>query len=97
MRASTISSPPSRRASARRSARGGRRRLTLALRDGRPIAGALNLIGAEALYGRYWGALEDVPFLHFELCYYQAVEWAIDHGLSQVQAGAQGEIGRAHV
>jgi uncharacterized protein len=51
--------------------------LILALRDGRPIAGALSLIGAEALYGRYWGCVEDVTFLHFELCYYQAIEAAI--------------------
>ena len=65
--------------------------LFLALRDGRPIAGALNLIGPDTLYGRYWGATEEVPFLHFELCYYQAVEWAIANGLTFVQAGAQGE------
>ena len=65
--------------------------LFLAFRGGRPIAGALNLIGPDTLYGRYWGALEEVPFLHFELCYYQAIEWAIEHGLSSVQAGAQGE------
>jgi len=65
--------------------------LFLALRDGQPIAGALNLIGADALYGRYWGAVDEVPNLHFELCYYQAIEWAIDHGLTSVQAGAQGE------
>ena len=65
--------------------------LFLALRDGRPVAGALNLIGSQALYGRYWGTIEEAPFLHFELCYYRAIEWAIDHGLAQVQAGAQGE------
>ena len=65
--------------------------LFLACRDGQPIAGALNLIGADTLYGRYWGCTEEVPFLHFELCYYQAVEWAIQHGLKCVQAGAQGE------
>jgi predicted N-acyltransferase len=64
--------------------------LMLALRDGRPVAGALNLIGSDCLYGRYWGATEDIPFLHFELCYYQAIEWAIAHGLSRVEAGAQG-------
>ena len=64
--------------------------LMLALRDGRPIAGALNFIGGDCLYGRYWGATEDVPFLHFELCYYQAIEWAIAHGLARVEAGAQG-------
>jgi predicted N-acyltransferase len=65
--------------------------LFLAVRDGRPIAGALNLVGRDALYGRYWGCTEEVPFLHFELCYYQAVEWAIEHRLASVQAGAQGE------
>lgn len=63
----------------------------LALRDGRPIAGALNFIGADTLYGRYWGAVEEVPFLHFELSYYRAIEWAIGHRLATVQAGAQGE------
>ena len=65
--------------------------LFLACRGGRPIAGALNFIGADTLYGRYWGCIDEVPFLHFELCYYRAVEWAIDHGLQCVQAGAQGE------
>ena len=65
--------------------------LFLACRDGSPIAGALNFIGRDTLYGRYWGCTEEVPFLHFELCYYQAIEWAIDHGLACVQAGAQGE------
>ena len=65
--------------------------LLLALRDGIPIAGALNLIGGNTLYGRYWGASEERPFLHFELCYYQAIEWAIAHGIKWVQAGAQGE------
>ncbi len=64
--------------------------LILALRDGRPIAGALNLIGEEALYGRYWGSVEEVPQLHFELCYYQAIEAAIERGLKRVEAGAQG-------
>lgn len=64
--------------------------LVLALRDGRPIAGALNFIGTDILYGRYWGCTEEVPFLHFELCYYQAIDYAIAHGLRQVQAGAQG-------
>ena len=63
----------------------------LALRNGRPIAGALNFIGADTLYGRYWGAVEEVPFLHFELSYYRAIDWAITHGLATVQAGAQGE------
>jgi uncharacterized protein len=64
--------------------------LILALDGGVPIAGALNLIGAEALYGRYWGCLRDVPHLHFELCYYQAIEVAIARGLARVEAGAQG-------
>jgi len=64
--------------------------LVFALRDGRPIAGALNLIGADALYGRYWGAIEEVPHLHFEICYHQAIEAAIERGLSRVEAGAQG-------
>ena len=64
--------------------------LVLALRDGRPIAGALNLIGAEALYGRYWGCTEEVAHLHFEICYYQAIEAAIARGLKRVEAGAQG-------
>ena len=64
--------------------------LILALRDGRPIAGALNLIGADTLYGRYWGCTQDVPGLHFELCYYQAIDAAIARGLSRVEAGAQG-------
>ncbi|MFN3354367.1 MAG: GNAT family N-acetyltransferase, partial [Brevundimonas sp.] len=65
--------------------------LVMAYRDGRPIAGALNLIGRDALYGRQWGCLEDVAFLHFELCYYQAIEFAIARGLKRVEAGAQGE------
>jgi uncharacterized protein len=65
--------------------------LILAERDGVPIAGALNLVGEDALYGRYWGCTEDVPFLHFELCYYQAIEAAIARGLPRVEAGAQGE------
>jgi uncharacterized protein len=60
-------------------------------RDGAPIAGALNMIGPDCLYGRYWGCLRTVPALHFELCYYQAIDWAIAHGLSRVEAGAQGE------
>lgn len=65
--------------------------LFMAYRDGRPIGGALNLVGGDTLYGRYWGAIEEVPFLHFELSYYRAIHWAIDHGLAWVQAGAQGE------
>ncbi len=65
--------------------------LMLALRDGVPIAGALNLVGSDTLYGRYWGCTEEVPFLHFELCYYQAIDAAIALGLARVEAGAQGE------
>ena len=65
--------------------------LVMAFRDGTAIAGALNLIGRDALYGRQWGALEEVPFLHFELCYYQAIDFAISRGLSRVEAGAQGQ------
>jgi len=65
--------------------------LLIAYRDSRPIAGALNMLGPDTIYGRYWGTIDEVPFLHFELCYYQAIEWAIAHGLSSVQAGAQGE------
>jgi uncharacterized protein len=65
--------------------------LVLAERNGRPIAGALNFIGRDTLYGRYWGAIEDHPCLHFEACYYQAIDFAIAHGLSRVEAGAQGE------
>jgi predicted N-acyltransferase len=65
--------------------------LILALRGGRPVAGAMNLIGASALYGRYWGCIEDHPCLHFELCYYRAIEFAIETGLQRVEAGAQGE------
>ena len=65
--------------------------LFLAFRGGRPIAGALNVVGRDALYGRYWGTIDEVRFLHFELSYYQAIEWAIANGLSSVQAGAQGE------
>ena len=55
-----------------------------------PVAGALNLVGDEALYGRNWGCSGDWPFLHFELCYYRAIDWAIEHGLKRVEAGAQG-------
>lgn len=64
--------------------------LVLAYEDGLPIAGALNFIGREALYGRYWGCMVDKPFLHFELCYYQAIDAAIARGLERVEAGAQG-------
>ncbi|MEX6634321.1 GNAT family N-acetyltransferase [Hyphococcus lacteus] len=65
--------------------------MIVAERDGEPIAGALNLIGGDTLYGRYWGCTEDVPFLHFELCYHQAVDFAIERGLAHVEAGAQGQ------
>ncbi|NHB76502.1 GNAT family N-acetyltransferase [Rhodobacter calidifons] len=65
--------------------------LVLAFNGERPVAGALNFIGRDTLYGRYWGCVEDHPCLHFELCYYQAIDWAIRHGLSRVEAGAQGE------
>ncbi len=65
--------------------------LVLAFRDEQPVAGALNFIGRETLFGRYWGALEDHPCLHFEACYYQAIDFAIAHGLKRVEAGAQGE------
>jgi uncharacterized protein len=65
--------------------------LFLANRDGRPVAGALNILGPDCLYGRYWGCTQDIPFLHFELCYYQAIDFAIAHGLRRVEAGAQGE------
>jgi predicted N-acyltransferase len=65
--------------------------LFLACRGSQPIAGALNFVSEQTLYGRYWGCTEEMHFLHFELCYYQAIEWAIEHGLTAVQAGAQGE------
>ena len=65
--------------------------LVMARREGRWVAGALNLIGGDCLYGRNWGCVEDIPFLHFELCYYQAIEWAIGRGLARVEAGAQGQ------
>lgn len=64
--------------------------LILARRDGRYVAGALNLVGGETLYGRYWGCIEHHPFLHFEICYYQAIDFAIERGLKRVEAGAQG-------
>jgi predicted N-acyltransferase len=64
--------------------------LILAKRGGRHIAGALNFIGADTLYGRYWGGIEDHPFLHFEVCYYQAIDFAIEAKLARVEAGAQG-------
>ena len=77
---------------------GDRLLLFLAYRGPTPIAGALNVIGPDALYGRYWGTIAEVRFLHFELSYYQAIEWACRHGLKSVQAGAQGEhkLGRGY-
>lgn len=65
--------------------------LVLALRGGRPVAGALNFVGRHTLYGRYWGAIEHHDCLHFELCYYQALDFAIANGLRSVEAGAQGD------
>ncbi len=65
--------------------------LMLAEHDGEPVAGALNLLGRDALYGRNWGCRGDWPFLHFELCYYRAIEFAIEHGVARVEAGAQGQ------
>jgi uncharacterized protein len=65
--------------------------LIMAKRCGRYIAGAINFVGADTLFGRHWGAIEHHPFLHFEICYYQAIEYAIAHKLARVEAGAQGE------
>jgi predicted N-acyltransferase len=65
--------------------------LIMAKRAGRWIAGAINFIGSDTLYGRHWGAVEHHPFLHFEICYYQAIDYAVQHGLARVEAGAQGE------
>ena len=65
--------------------------LVMAEADGRPVGGALNLKGDDTLYGRYWGCLESHAFLHFEACYYQAIDYAIAHGLQRVEAGAQGD------
>ena len=65
--------------------------LVMAKRAGRWIAGAINFIGSHTLFGRHWGAIEHHPFLHFELCYYQAIDYAIAHKLPRVEAGAQGE------
>lgn len=65
--------------------------LMMAFNGEKPVAAALNLIGADALYGRNWGCNGDWPFLHFELCYYQAIDFAIAHGIARVEAGAQGE------
>jgi predicted N-acyltransferase len=65
--------------------------LMMAKRGGRWIAGAINFLGGDTIYGRNWGAIEHHPFLHFELCYYQAIDYAIAHKLKRVEAGAQGE------
>ena len=65
--------------------------LVMAFAEGRAIAGALNFIGPDALYGRYWGALERVDCLHFEACYYQPIDWCIQHGVARFEGGAQGE------
>ena len=65
--------------------------LIMAKRDGRYIAGAINFIGGDALYGRHWGCIEDHPYLHFEVCYHQAIDFALSKGLKRVEAGAQGE------
>ncbi len=65
--------------------------LVMARRDGAYVAGALNVIGRDALFGRYWGATEAIDCLHFELCYYRAIDWAIAHRLGRAEAGAQGE------
>jgi hypothetical protein len=65
--------------------------LVMAKRDGRYVAGAINFIGEEALFGRHWGCIEDHPFLHFEVCYHQAIDFALAKGLKRVEAGAQGE------
>ncbi len=73
--------------------------LIFAEREGRPVAGALNMIGSDTLYGRYWGCAEDHPGLHFEVCYHQAIEFAIAHKLARVEAGAQGahKLARGYV
>jgi uncharacterized protein len=65
--------------------------LVMAKRSGRWIAGAINFIGSDTLFGRHWGAIEHHPFLHFEVCYYQAIQYAIEHKLARVEAGAQGQ------
>jgi uncharacterized protein len=65
--------------------------LVMAKRNGRYIAGAINFIGGDALYGRHWGCIEDHPFLHFEVCYHQAIDFALERKLARVEAGAQGE------
>ena len=73
--------------------------LIIARQDKKIVAGALNFIGGDTLYGRNWGSIIDIPFLHFELCYYQAIEYAIDNNIKTVEAGAQGhhKIQRGYV
>ncbi|MGI9402262.1 MAG: GNAT family N-acetyltransferase [Rhizobiaceae bacterium] len=73
--------------------------LVMARRNGEYIAGAINFVGADCLYGRHWGCVEDHPCLHFEVCYYQAIEYAIEHKLARVEAGAQGahKLARGYV
>jgi predicted N-acyltransferase len=73
------------------SALGERCLLMLAKRGARPIGGSFHMVGGDCLYGRYWGAVEHQPFLHFEMCYYQAIDYAICHKLQRVEAGAQGD------
>ncbi|NIO41450.1 MAG: GNAT family N-acetyltransferase, partial [Burkholderiales bacterium] len=65
--------------------------LIMAKQGDRYVAGALNVVGGDCLYGRYWGAIEHYPYLHFEVCYYQAMDYAIENRLARVEAGAQGE------
>jgi predicted N-acyltransferase len=65
--------------------------LMFAKRGARPIGGSFHMVGGDCLFGRYWGAVEHQPFLHFEMCYYQAIDYAIQHKLLRVEAGAQGE------
>jgi predicted N-acyltransferase len=65
--------------------------LIFAMREGRPVAGALNMLGGDCIYGRYWGAVEQHACLHFEVCYHQAIDYAIAHKLARVEAGAQGD------
>lgn len=65
--------------------------MILAEQDGEPVAGALNFLGPDAIYGRYWGCVQDIPAMHFELCYHRAIDWALAHDISRVEAGAQGE------
>ena len=73
--------------------------LIIARQDKKIVAGALNFIGGDTLYGRNWGSIADIPFLHFELCYYQAIEYAIENNIRIVEAGAQGhhKIQRGYV